>query len=304
MLQSQMADHADSAPDLLLIGPITQDLIGQERDSAYTLGGTVTFAAITALRLGRSPTILSRTAAGTDLTTLPPEIDLHILPSPATTTFANVYHNDSRVQYCYAQASTIYAGDIVPTLRNPHVVLLGPLADEIDAGVARIFAESTLVAAVPQGWMRRWDKSGRVFSKPWETEADVLPHLDVLVLSQEDIDNDLSRLEDAFAQVPLVVITEYRDGSTIYMHRGYGQNKSGRQQIVKVPPRPANEVDPTGAGDVFATAFLLRLQETGDPVQSARFANVTASFGVESQGVLGIPSREKVLTYMDQHPFK
>ena len=71
----------------------------------------------------------------------------------------------------------------------------------------------------------------------------------------------------------------------------------------KIPPRKANEVDPTGAGDIFATAFLLRLQETGDPVQSARFANITASFGVEHLGVAGIPSREKVLEYMAQHPF-
>lgn len=299
MLQSNMENHADIDVDLLLIGPITQDLVGQERENAYTLGGTVTFAAITALRLGRSPTILSSVAADTDLSELPPEINLHILPSPATTTFANVYHDDGRVQYCYAQSSTIYAENVTSALRRPRVVLLGPLADEVDASVAGIFDTNTVVAAVPQGWMRRWDESGRVFSKPWESEETILPHLDVLVLSQEDIDYDLSRLDRAFEGVPLVVITEYRDGSTVYM-----RGKNGELESVKVPPRSANEVDPTGAGDVFATAFLLRLQETGDPIQAARFANVTASFGVESQGVLGIPSREKVLAYMVNHPFQ
>ena len=298
MLQSTMGNHSDTKVDLLLIGPITQDLVGQERESAYTLGGTVTFAAITALRLGRSPTILSSVAAHTDLSELPTDIDLHILPSPTTTTFANVYHEDSRIQYCYAQSSAIYADNVLPALRSPHVALLGPLADEVDASVAAIFDPNTLVAVVPQGWMRRWDESGRVFSKPWENEADILPHLDVLVLSQEDIDYDLSRLERAFELVPLVVMTEYRDGSTIYIRR-----ENGELESVKVPPRRADEVDPTGAGDVFATAFLLRLQETGDPIQSARFANITASFGVESQGVLGIPSREMVLSYMEDHPF-
>ncbi len=48
---------------------------------------------------------------------------------------------------------------------------------------------------------------------------------------------------------------------------------------------------------------MIRLQETGDPVQAARFANVTASFSVEQAGVAGIPSREQVLTYMASHPF-
>jgi sugar/nucleoside kinase (ribokinase family) len=61
-----------------------------------------------------------------------------------------------------------------------------------------------------------------------------------------------------------------------------------------VPGFPAVEVDPTGAGDVFAAAFLVRLQETEDPVQAARFANAVASFCVEGPGVAGIPTREQV----------
>jgi 1D-myo-inositol 3-kinase len=127
----------------------------------------------------------------------------------------------------------------------------------------------------------------------------------VLVLSLEDIAFDLTRLEPFFRHVPLVVLTEYRDGSTIYQRLGEAGDGSEARSLnaTKIPPRPANEVDPTGAGDIFATAFLIRLQETGDPIQSARFANVTASFGVEQVGVAGIPSREQVLGYMAEHPF-
>lgn len=308
MLQSNIPTDPDSPVDLLLVGPITKDVIDPDPASEYTLGGTVTFAATTALCLGRKPTIVSCVADDTDLSSLSPEINLHRLPSPFTTTFANVYFDDGRVQYCYAQSNTIYAADIPPNLRSPRLVLLGPLADEVAADVATIFADDTLVAAVPQGWMRRWDETGRVYSKPWTSEADVIPHLDALVLSEEDIDCDLSRLDRVFERVPLVVITEYRDGSTIYLQERADPDDERsllvQKQIVKVPPRPANEVDPTGAGDIFATAFLLRLQETGDPVQSARFANVTASFGVESYGVSGIPDRETVLAYMAQHPFE
>lgn len=299
--------NLNSPVELLLIGPITKDLVDSEPSSEYSLGGTVVFAATTALRLGRKPTIVSSVADDTDLSTLASEIALHKLSSQYTTTFANLYFEEGRVQYCYAQAKTIHAQDIPVTYRSPKIALLGPLADEVDADVASIFAPDTLVAAVPQGWMRRWDESGRIYSKPWTSEAEVLPHLDVLVLSQEDIDFDLSRLERVFERVPIVVITEYRDGSTIYMQEAVdpadANSRLETKQKIKVPPRPANEVDPTGAGDIFATAFLLRMQETSDPVQAARFANVTASFGVESYGVVGIPDRETVLSYMAQNPF-
>ena len=38
--------------------------------------------------------------------------------------------------------------------------------------------------------MRTWDETGRVHAKEWETRSQILPFLDVLVLSLEDVDND------------------------------------------------------------------------------------------------------------------
>ena len=299
----------DQQPDILLIGTITQDLIDTEPNGesawesdqylnrGYRIGGTVSFAAVTALRLGRKPTIITRAAATTDFSELSPEIDLRILPSPTTTTFVNVYTEEGRTQYTYAQSAPIHAADIADELRSPSLVLLGPLVDDVMPDVAALFDTNVLVGAVPQGWMRCWDETGRVYSKRWTNETEILPHLDVLILSQEDIDYDLSRLELPFHHVPLVVMTEYRAGSTIFRRE---KDKTTTQ--IKIPPRPANEVDPTGAGDVFAAAFLLCLQETADPIHAARFANVTASFSVEKVGTSGIPSRAAVLTYMEKFP--
>jgi 1D-myo-inositol 3-kinase len=283
----------------LLIGHVTRDLIGETPDSGSRLGGTVSFAALTALRLGRQPTIITRAARRDDLDELPHTVERLVLDSPATTTFANIYTKQGRVQYVYTPAPPITAADIPVQMRSPRIVLLGPLVNEIGPDIAPIFAEKTLVAAVPQGWMRRWDSTGRVYAKPWENASAILPHLQALILSLEDIDHDLTRLEPFFATVPIVVLTEYRDGSTIY-----SRQSNGSLQETKIPPRPANEVDPTGAGDIFATAFLLRLQETGDPIQSARFANITASFGVEQQGISGIPTHQQVVDYMQAHPFQ
>lgn len=287
----------DSPIDILLIGTVTRDLIDNDPSSDYRIGGTVSFAAMTASRLGRHPTILTRAASATDLDDLPKEIVRYVLPSPITTTFANVYDEEGRVQYCYSACPPIYAADLPQFLRHPRIVLLGPLVDEVDAEVAPIFHDDTVVAAVPQGWMRRWDETGRVYSKAWESAEQILPHLDILILSMEDIDHDQERLLLFFEHVPLVVVTEYRDGSTVYQ-----RDPDGQMQAIKIPPRPAQEVDPTGAGDIFATAFLLHYQETGDPIQAARFANITASFSVEHEGIIGIPTHEQVLAYMAEFP--
>jgi sugar/nucleoside kinase (ribokinase family) len=128
--------------------------------------------------------------------------------------------------------------------------------------------------------------------------AEILPHLDALILSIEDIDGQLQLIDEFLNYTSLVILTEYRDGSTVYRRNGAEVN------TVPIPPRPADELDPTGAGDIFATAFLLRLAATGDPLDAARYANVTASFGVEARGVAGIPTEAEVLAYMADHPWQ
>jgi sugar/nucleoside kinase (ribokinase family) len=299
MLKSSTVTEQRSDIDILLIGHVTRDLLTSDPRGPYRVGGTVSFAAVTALRLDRKPTIITRAGPDMDLSELPPEVDLHILPSATTTTFANIYTTKGRIQYCFTPAPVITADDIPHAYRRPRAVLLGPLVNEIGPDIASLFYSPTQVVAGPQGWMRRWDEQGRVFSKPWDTADEILPHLNVLVLSQEDIDYDLARLDPFFEHIALVVLTEYREGSTLYLRNAdHGVSK------VKILPRPAREVDPTGAGDIFATAFMIRLQETNDPIQAARFANVTASYGVEAEGVAGIPTRAQVVAYMEEHPFE
>ncbi len=196
----------------------------------YRLGGTVTFAAITAQRLGRRPSVVTRAAATTDLTAMGDGVDLVRLSSATSSTFANIYTPKGRVQYCFTPAPPITAGDIPARLRSPRIALMGPIAAEITPDVATVFGDDTLVAAIPQGWMRRWDADGRVHSKAWTERDAFLPHLDVLILSLEDIDGNLSHLAPFFAQVPLLILTEYRDGSTVYQRQA-----DGTYAMTKVP---------------------------------------------------------------------
>ncbi len=67
-----------------------------------------------------------------------------------------------------------------------------------------------------------------------------------------------------------------------------------------IPAFEREEVDATGAGDVFGAAFLLRYYETKDAVASAIFASCAVSFVVGKEGVEGIPYREEVEKRMEK----
>ena len=54
------------------------------------------------------------------------------------------------------------------------------------------------------------------------------------------------------------------------------------------------EVDATGAGDIFATAFFARLYATRDPWEAARFATHLAAFSVTRSGLDSIPTQEEI----------
>jgi sugar/nucleoside kinase (ribokinase family) len=278
-------------PDYLVIGTITKDLLSD----GFTIGGTVTYAAITARNLGRRTAIV--TSAAVDLV-LPDRLSgIHVVrvPSQATTTFRNVYVNGTRQQYISAVCDPIGPEAVPAAWRQVPLVHMGPLAREMDESLVHLFPASNVIAT-PQGWFRSWDETGRVSLGEWPGAERLLPYLSALVLSDEDICGDPACIERFAAITRTLVVTQGPRGATVY-HVGQSHH---------FPTRPAREVDPTGAGDVFAAAFLIRLHETAgspggeDPWEAARFANVVGSFSVEGPGTSAIPSRAQVEAYLER----
>ena len=288
--------------NFLAIGPITHDLTAD----GFRFGGTVSFASVTARRLGWQPGILTRASAEgllqgpaptTPIDLIAPDdsplagIPIHLLPSSVTTTFMNIYRDGVRTQVIAACADPVSPTDLPPAWADVPVVLLGPLAQDVPASWTAAFPH-TLMGVTPQGWMRGWDAAGHVSPTRWENAASFLHRADVAVLSREDVGGDEAYIADLARLARLLVITDGWHGATIYL--------GGASH--RVPPRPAAEVDPTGAGDVFATSFLLRLAETGDPFVATRFANVTASMSVEAPGMDSIPYRARVEDWLAHNP--
>ena len=190
-------------------------------------------------------------------------------------------------------APLLTVADVPAAWRTIPIVLLGPIAQEVDPALASAFPGS-LLGVVPQGWMRRWDAQGHVSRQDWHSAAIVLAGAQALILSDEDLGHSTATLAYYRRLCPLVVLTLGARGCQVWQG----------DRMTAMPPRPAHEVDPTGAGDVFAAAFLIRLAATGDPLQAARFANVAASFSVEGQATHAIPSLAQVETWLTQHPIE
>lgn len=270
-----------------LIGHLARDIT----PSGYALGGGVIYAGLTAQHLGAEATLV--TSAHPDDVRHPAlaGLRIHNLNSAHTTIFHNTYHAGIRSQHLLAVANPIGAIDLPAQALDSEIMLLTPLAQEVDPNIAS--HAKGMVAAAPQGWLRRWDDQGRVFPTPSPDFAHILPRLDAVLLSDSDLSGNLDLLKTIVQNVPYVVVTLASAGCDLYLHG----------KCHRIAPRPAFETDPTGAGDIFAAAFLIRLYETGDAVQAAYFANVTASMSVEARGITGIPTRSLVEAYVQEHPF-
>ena len=279
----------------LLIGHVTKDVLPEgvlfPRCRHPVVGGTVTYAAVVAKRLGWRPIVVTAAAADFEPPACLDGVDWTILPSDETTTFKNQYAAEGRQQVVGPVARAIAADDIPTVLRRPAVVHLGPVAQELEPSLAKLFPNSLRVAT-PQGWMRRWDTDGVVSLDNWCGAEEILPQLDAVVLSVEDIQGDWTMAKRWAKRIAILAVTQEKDGCTLF-HRGEQRS---------FPARAAGVIDPTGAGDVFAAAFFIRLAETGDPEQSAGFANVTASMALERPGPGGAPSRTEVEEYLDLLP--
>ncbi len=278
-----------TAPDFLVIGHLVNDKVAE----GWRLGGTASYAALTAHRLGLRTAVLSAAAADIDLSPLPSDIDVRLLPSEETTIFENVYGPQGRTQYVWGRAPRIAANHVPNDLRDARIVLIGPVLAEVTEGVVRCFPRS-LVAISVQGWLRAVLPDGRVqpvSPRRWRPRL-LLGHSRVLFVSEEDLPpSETEETLDRWSRrVPVLLFTRGHRGARMWSTRRWRH----------VPAFPARELDPTGAGDVFAAAFLTRYVETNDPWQAALFAAAASSWSVEQEGLAGIPNRQQVEERLQQ----
>ena len=276
---SRMPNLAPLEPvDYLVIGHVAHDLTPQ----GHRLGGTAAYSALTARALGVKVGIVTASGPETSLLTLN-DIPIVSLDTPQSTTFENIYTDHGRIQYLRAQAARIDFDAVPQTWRNSPIIHLGPIADEMESVLPASFQPS-LLGLTPQGWMRQWDAEGRVSLGEWNYSETALANAGAVVISREDVNGNDELIERMAHQTRILVVTEGPAGSVLYWN---GDRRRFRAPEVR-------EVDPTGAGDIFAAAFFIRLLNTRDPWAAARFATQLASCSVTRVGLEGIATPREI----------
>ncbi len=264
--------------DYLVVGHITQDL----SEEGLRLGGTATFASLTARALGLRVGLV--TSWGGEIP-LGPLSEFPLVNSPAvnSTTFENIDTPEGRVQLIYHVANSLDLNLIPESWLNTPIVHLGPVAQEVEPSLMRRFSNN-FVGVTPQGWLRAWDAKGRVSPCEWPEAAFVLQQAGAAVISSEDVAGDEARIEELASACRVLAVTENNEGVRLFWN--------GDVRRFRAPQVDA--VDTTGAGDIFATAFFFRLYATRDPWEAARFATQLASISVTRHGLDGIPTADEI----------
>ncbi len=266
--------------DYLVVGHLTQDMSPE----GPRLGGTASYAALMAEALGLRVGIVTSWSADLPLGQLR-SIPIANYLADESTTFENLYTPQGRVQYIQRVAPSLDFYHIPEPWRSADIVHLGPVAQEIEPSILRQFG-SSLVGITPQGWMRAWDEDGKVLVSEWPEARFVLERAGAAVISVEDVGADESLIDEMAASSRVLAVTESNQGSRVFWN--------GDVRRFHVPP--VELVDATGAGDIYASAFFVRLFQTRDPWEAGRFATQLAAFSVTRAYFESIPTHEEIQT--------
>ncbi len=264
--------------DYLVIGHITRDLTPQ----GARMGGTASYSARTAQALGLNVGVV--TSWGEEFSDgFFDKITVVNKPAPHSTTFENIYTPEGRVQIIHQQALPLGADTIPEQWKSTPIVHLGPIAQEVMPGLVDVFPHS-MVCVTPQGWLRSWDSEGRIHPIQWNDEHRLLEKAHAVVISVEDVGGDEDEIANMASACSVLVVTEEHLGARVYWN----------QDVRRIAAPNVEEIDPTGAGDIFATAFFTHYHKTKNPWEAARFANIIAACSVSRIGLESIPQPEEI----------
>jgi sugar/nucleoside kinase (ribokinase family) len=261
--------------DYLVIGHITKDLT----PTRSTIGGTAAYSARTANALGCRVGIVTAYAGNIESDLLE-GVEIYNIGGERSTTFSNLSTPVGRIQTVHETAPMIKYHNIPEIWRTAPIVHLGPVLQEIDYDIVRSFPDSNLFIT-PQGWYRSWDENGLVSFTEWPEAKFVLDKCTAAVLSIEDLNHNEKYVEQLAQGIEILVITKGYKGAELYI--------DGFKNHYHV--EPLVEVDSTGAGDIFATAFFIHYTQNKDLNEAVKFALKIATDSVKRAGLEGAPSK-------------
>ena len=179
-----------------------------------------------------------------------------------------------------ARAADLEADALPEAWRDATLGALAPVTGEVDPAFAAAFPETSLVA-LPQGWMRQRGKGGIVTPQPWEDADMVLPRVQALVVSHEDVEPFEKDALEWFQQVPVGAVTHGPDGAILFVN---GERYGVEADVAWRWTRPARATS-------SRPRCSIGYNRDGNAWDAAAMAACCAAASVEAEGVAGIPDR-------------
>jgi sugar/nucleoside kinase (ribokinase family) len=271
-----------SAPSFISLGHLSFDVnvIDNGPPSSHIPGGAVAFSTLTAQKHGLATGAVTSVGEDYPVNLILEGIDVQVVESEHTASFANYYDSGERTQVLMASGNRISQAAVPSGWTTPDIVFVGPLLHELPTDCVNWF-DAKLSCLIPSGWLRRWGHDGAI------SHADMLPPFrgkkwDVIAVSESEI--ELLPEQQLFDLGDIVCVTRGENGTSVWSNGEW----------IQIPAVKAEPVDFTGAGDIWATAFTIALSEGKSIEEAGRYAATAAAISIESIGLSGCPSREQV----------
>ena len=284
---------------IYLIGNPTRDKIITCDGEAETIGGTVWYAAQLLTRLmppqaiavvGHGDALVKRLFEEQNVNVRYLSVDGRIAH------FENNYTGAHRHQHA-RMGVPVELRDIPPEAFEAEALLVGPVLQDIDLSILTARRKGLLMLDI-QGILRHLTPANQVVEKMGSDAATAIRHCDMLKLNAREakiitltghIDTALKKLYQMGPN--LIIITQGSKGAHIY---------DGDHMVHLSTPK-VSEIDSTGAGDIFAAAFLRQYIDSCDPIAAGQFAVIAAALSIRGIGISAIPSLPEIEKRRDQH---
>lgn len=266
----------------LIVGPLTVDVF----DGARLPGGVVSYAARAAQALGRTARILTVAGPEADTSALDGH-EVEVVRADVTLTFEHGFDETGTrsLRVIEAAGHTLTAADLPAAWGDgppPPLLILAPLLPgDVDVASFGSIAPREVIALVGQGMQRERRSDGAIenAAKPTPELLEACALAGTLFLSDEDTAEWSSgELERVAASLPTMIVTRGADGADVF--------RAG--VTFHIDAAPADTVDTTGAGDVFATTYMFGVA-AGMP-RPGRLAAALAAAATELAGPERLPS--------------
>lgn len=252
------------------------------RDNHIPHAGSVTYAAAVAAGLKKRSCLVTAASSDEDLSYLE-GVDVHVVPSDKTLTFEHTYTwfgNQRQLKVTDKPKVQLSASHVPWECRLARMVLLGPLVkDDMDVPsftkpddwrwqAVRYLQHVGLMA---QGHQRELGPNGAVQHLRSPSDELMASLASDVHLFLSDVETDIwpaAEREDVVSQVQSLIVTRGGKGVSIHQHD---------QETLHIPAVPIQPVDTNGAGDTFATTFMIGIMEWMGIEQAGKSATWAAS---------------------------